>query len=133
MKVAPSYVSKDRLIKKAANRSKERIAEHITMSSAFKPENAKLINENLDPIARYANRHNINVQFEPSVENLGSAKMNVYKREVEWYDPHDGSEGFPYFVQRYAGEGILDKSLDNKKDLLKSFRDEAARILYGNK
>ena len=133
MKVAPSYVSKERLIKKAAKRSQDRIAEHITMSSAFKPENSKLINENLDPIARYANRHNLNIEFEPSVDNLGSAKMNVYKREVEWFDPHDGSEGFPYLTQKYVGEGVLDKNLDNKKDLLKAFRAEAAKILYGNK
>ena len=133
MKLAPSYISKETLIKKAAKRSQRRIAEYTSVSKAYKGEESKVIEENLDSIARYANRHNINVRFEPNVEEAGSSKMSVFRREVKFFDMHDGSEPMPYLSQEYAGNAILSKDLNDKQSLMDAIRAAAANILYGKK
>ena len=133
MKIAPSYISKERLLKKIAKRSKERIAEHTVVSSAFKPENSKMIQENLDPIARYAERHKIDIEFEPNIEEAGTTKMNIFKRTVKFMDMHDGSDPFIYMDQDFAGSAILPSKMDNKNEFLKTIRTNAAKILYENK
>ncbi len=134
MKVAKGFfTSREYLIKKAAKRSQERIENHITLSTAFKPEDSKIIKENLDSIARYANKKRINIAFEPSSENLRAPKMEVSKRVVRQTEPYDGSEPIFYMIPEYAGSTVLPEGINNKKDLMTTIRTEAAKILYEKK
>lgn len=133
MKVAPSYISKERLLKKIAKRNNERIAEHTLVSGAYKPEEAQMIKENLDPIARYAERHRIDLDFEPNIDKAGTTKMNVYKRNLKFNDYYDGSDPIPYLSKDFAGTAIIPNQMETKGDFLKTIRENAAKILYENK
>ena len=134
MKVAKGFFSsREYLIKKAAKRSQERIENHLTLSTAFKPEDSQIIRDNLDSIARYANRKKINIAFEPSSENLKAPKMDISERVVEQTNSYDGSEPIFYMVPKYVGSTVLPTGINNKQDLMKIIRTEAAKILYQKK
>ena len=141
MKLAPSYISRETLIKKAAKRSQRRIAEYTSVSSAFKEGESTFVKENLDSVARYANRHNVNFRFEPNVGEADSTKMSVFRREVKFLNMYDGSEPMPYLMPEYAGEAIITSSknaenkvvYNGKESFMEALRAEAAKILYGKK
>ena len=69
MKIAHSFISKEKLMKKIAHRNQARIADYTTVSTAFKPEDLKIINDNLDSIARYAERKNLKINRRRSIMN----------------------------------------------------------------
>ncbi|MCR5266200.1 MAG: hypothetical protein K6E29_06360 [Cyanobacteria bacterium RUI128] len=134
MKIAKGFFSsRESMAKKALKRSKQRIEEHITLSSAFQPKDSAIIKENLDPIARYADRNRINIAFEPSSENLSAPKMEVSRRVIKQTEPYDGSDPIIYMVPERAGSVVLPEGINNKQELLKTIRTEAAKILYENK
>ena len=134
MKVAKGFFSsREYLAKQAAKRSQRRIAEHLTLSTAFKPEDSKIIQENMDSIARYANKKRIDIAFEPSSENLRAPKMDVSRREVKFMELNDGSETIPYLLPEYAGSAVLPEGINNKKDLMDAIRAAASKILYEKK
>lgn len=134
MKVAKGFFSsREYLAKQAAKRSKRRIEEHITLSSAFQPKDSAIIKENLDPIARYADRHRIDIAFEPSSENFSAPKMDVSRRVIKQAPSYDGSDPIIYMVPERAGSVVLPEGINDKKTLLKTIRTEAAKILYGDK
>lgn len=133
MKLSSIFTTKKSLMKKIDKRNQKRIKELTNVSTAFKPEDSKNIRDNIDSIARYANRKKITLQFEPSAEDLSAAKMSVYKKQVKFYDKYDGSEPMSYTVDELAGYTVLPKGLNNKKDLMDTIRSEAAKILYEKK
>lgn len=131
MKIAPSYISKEKLIKKAAKRANERIAEHTTVSSAFQDKEADFIKSNLDSAARYANKHRLNLEFMPNLNNYkkDGTKVNIYSRVIRQTESFDGSEPIIYGDQEFRGSVILGQELNTKKDFMKSLRDQVKEII----
>ena len=135
MKLAPSYISKERLLSKIADRNEKRIAEHITVSSAFRPEDSKIIKDNLDSIARFAERKSLNLGFEPSSENLSTAKMNVYKQSSKLVNTYDGFSPDTSNIMLlpstdYVGSAKLPDGINSKEKLMDAIRKSAAEVLY---
>ena len=136
MKIAHGWFSKpsrESLIKKAQRRSAERIESHLSLSTAFQEKDSKVIQENLDTIARYAHRQNINLAFEPSSTNLSAPKMDVSRRVLKETTTYDGSDPIYYMIPEKAGSEVLPAGIDNKKDLMTAIRSAASRILYEKK
>ena len=131
MKVAPSYVSKEKLMKKIAKRTERRIAEYTTVSSAFQPNEEKLVKSTLDSASRYAYRKNLNLNFMPNLSNYkkDGTKVNVYQRVVRQTHPFDGSEPIIYGDQEFRGSAVIPQSVDNAKDFMKSLRAQVKEIL----
>lgn len=131
MKVAPSYFSREKLLKKVAKRNAERIAEHTTVSSAFKHEDEKLIQESRDSAARYAQRHHLNLEFMPNLTNYkkDGTKVRVYQRVVRQTTPYDGSDPIIYGDQEFLGSTVIPQAVNNVKDFMKSLRDQVKDII----
>ena len=134
MKIAPSYMSKERLLKKAARRAQQRIEDHTRISTAFHPEKYNEIKDNIDSVARYACRHSLEIEFQPQRYKKDAPKMTVYRRSVKYVDPLDGvSDPYPYLGQDYVGSANLPEGISDKKSFMKAVRSEAAKLLYEDK
>jgi len=134
MKIAPSYISREKLVEKAAKRARRTIEDHTKISTAFQPEKSKIIEENIDSVARYAKRHNIEIEFEPHRGAPGSVKMSVYERNIKYVEPFDNSmDPFPYLSTDFAGVAFLPENMTDKKEFMDTVRKESAKILYGDK
>ena len=141
MKIAKGWFSKpsrESLLKKVKRRNEERIESHVSLSTAFQEKDSKVIKENLDTIARYAERNEINLAFEPSSTNLAAPKMDVSRRVLKETPSYDGidlneSEPIYYMVPQKAGSEVLPAGLEDKKDVMTAIKSAAARILYEKK
>lgn len=131
MKIAPSFISREKLIKKAAKRASERIAEHTTVSSAFQDKEADFIKSNLDSAARYASRHHVNLEFMPNLNNYrkDGTKVNVYRRVIRQTQTFDGSDPIIYGDQEFRGSAIIGQEINTKKDFMKNLREQVKQIL----
>ena len=130
MNLISGFRSKEALAKKLAKRNAERISDYTLVSSAFKPEDVKIINDNLDSIARFAERKNINLRFEPSSADMSSAKMKVYKRGVTLMNDVLGDPSWAVPVENYRGSAKLPAGIESKEDLMEAIKKSAAEILY---
>lgn len=133
MKLTSSLFSKESLVKKINKRNLQRIQDHTRVSSAFKEEDSKLIKDNLDSIARYAERKNINLEFEPSASSKGVAKMNVYNRGttlMNTFDDMDSKRMIAIPVTKLAGSAKLSAEISNKEELMEAIKSNSAQILY---
>ena len=113
--------------------TESRISRYTTVSTAFKPEEATLINENLDEIAKYAESNKCNLSFRPSYKHKDSFKMEVEKRVEKTQDFCDGSDVIKMEVLEKRGAALLPKSIQTADELLGAIRTEASKLLYEQK
>jgi hypothetical protein len=138
MKIAHSFISKEKLMKKIARRNQARIADYTTVSTAFKPEDLKIINDNLDSIARYAERKNLKIDFEPSSENMRAPKMSVYKQGSQLVNTFDGtssdaSDMLLIPTEHLMGSAKLPAGMTDNKEFVDAVKSNAAKFLYNQK
>ncbi len=138
MKIIHSFMSKDKLLKKIARRNQERIADYTTVSTAFRPEDSKIIKDNLDSIARYAERKNLKIDFEPSSENMSAPKMDVYKQGTQLMKTYEGftpdtSDVMVVPAYHLLGSAKLPAGMTDNKKFVDAVKSSAAKFLYEQK
>lgn len=133
MKLVTKLLSRENLAKKIQKRNKNRIETYTTISTAFKPEDAKIVQDNIDSIARYAERNQLYVAFMPSVRT-GAPKMDVYKRGTKTLQsPENPHKTITVPCQTHKGNASLPYGITDNKEFLSEFRKEASKILYKDK
>jgi hypothetical protein len=134
MKVAPSYISKETLLKKIEKRNLKRIAEYTGISSAFKPEEVEFIKNNIDPIARIAEKNNCYLEFVPGADVLNkTAHMNVYKKGYQMIKPEFGDSFISIPTNTHTGVVDLPQNITDKESFLKTIKSGIQHILENSK
>lgn len=126
--------SRKKLAKEIAWRNAKRIEKHTVVSRAFRPEEIKPYKDNVDSIARFAEKNNCKLEFTPSFKKLGTPKMKVYDtgyRDV----PYGNGTTYPEWFEKYRGEIFLPKEIatKDKKGVMETIKAHVAKVLYGDK
>ena len=87
MKVAPSYISKAKLLKKIEQRAAER-AERINVNKNIDIMDKAIIESQKDNLARFAVRNNCSISFVPK-KDVGGTEMRVYENRHLLYRQPD--------------------------------------------
>ena len=138
-----SHLSRAKLIKKAEKRAESRIKEYTKVSSAFDAQEAADVKGNMDSAARYAYRHNVNLEFSPSMDEhyqRNGIKVAVYKRGQRLMGMHelngtyDSTDVICIPTQDFAGSAIITEKAKSeepsfKHPFLKSMREKIRGIL----
>ncbi|MCR5266647.1 MAG: hypothetical protein K6E29_08675 [Cyanobacteria bacterium RUI128] len=140
MKVAPSYVSRSRLLKKIEQRAAER-AERIHINENVDIMDKAIIEAQSDNLARYASRHNCSMRFVPDKNN--NTVMKVYEDKNVLYRPFNPlcDTGFsdhlvyPYVENIYKGQASLPSShvLTTDRMFAQKVKEAVNGVLNANK
>ena len=87
MKVAPSYISKTKLMKKIEQRTAER-AKRIVINKNIDTMDKSIIESQKDNLARFADRNQCTISFVPK-KDVGGTEMKVYKDKHMLYRQPD--------------------------------------------
>lgn len=126
-------LSKKIVHKKLENRNLRRIQEYTTVSDSLEPKFAQRINENIDSIARYAERKNCHLEFVPSQDLYqNSMQMNVYKKGISILNGNDGLPLMWFDLKNLSGQSILSKDAEGI-DLVSQIRKAVKNIITKGK
>ncbi len=118
MKVPQWFVPKRRLIKVAQDRVQETL-QYVTIDNSVKPADRALLDGYHESLARFAQRHNIAINFKKA-ENSDITKMNVYRTSLSQHAIDRMEHGNWYFATpeyKASSELHLNNSKESYKDL----------------
>ena len=128
-RLLPSKVLEKTIEKRRLNR----IREYTSVADSLDPKFAQRINENIDSIAKYAQRKDCHLEFVPAEDLFhNSMQMNVYKKGISLLKD-DSDLPLMYFdLKSLSGQSVLP---DNAKgiDLISCIRKAVKNIIDNNK
>jgi len=121
------------LHKTIEKRRLNRIQEYTTVADSLEPKFAQRINENIDSIARYAQRKNCHLEFVPAEDLFqNSMQLNVYKKGVSLLIGQDGLPAAAFDLKSLSGQSILPSEAKGV-DLIGHIRKAVKSIIDNDK
>lgn len=134
MQVTSLFLSSDFLLRKIAKRNLKRVNEYTSISEKLSPELSKPLKNNIDSIARFAEKENCNLEFVPGTDLFqNSAEVNVYKRN---YKIIEDKKGYPSFVlsnKTLSGKAFLPDPTTDKKTFIDNIKSQVKIIIANDK
>ena len=132
MKVTRLFPQK-MLQKTIEKRRLNRIQEYTSVADSLEPKFAQKINENIDSIARYAQRKNCHLEFVPAEDLFqNSMQLNVYKKGVSLLIGQDGLPAAAFDLKSLSGKSILPDDAKGA-DLIGHIRKAVKSIIDNDK
>ena len=121
------------LHKTIEKRRLNRIQEYTSVADSLEPKFAQKINENIDSIARYAQRKNCHLEFVPAEDLFqNSMQLNVYKKGVSLLIGQDGLPAAAFDFKTLSGKSILPDDAKGA-DLIGHIRKTVKSIIDNDK
>lgn len=119
--------------KRLESRNLKRIQKYTTVADSLEPKFAQKINENIDSIARYAQKKDCHLEFVPS-EDLyqNSMQVNVYKKGISLLLGDDGLPLMAFDLKSLSGQSILPSEAKGA-DLIGHIRKAVKTIIDNDK
>lgn len=129
VRLLPQKILSKAIEKKRLNR----IQEYISVADSLEPKFAQRINENVDSIARYAQRKNCHLEFVPGEDLFqNSAQMNVYKKGISFLTDDDGLPMCAFDLKSLSGQSVLPNEAKGE-DLIGYIRKTVKTIIDSDK
>ena len=138
MKVAPSYISKSKLLKKIEKRAEER-AQRIIIGENIDVLDKAIIESQKDNLARFADKNRCSIRFVKDADHGGNTVMKVYEDKHVLYRPYNPLDEFgtssrlaiPYVENMYRGSAEIPSSrvLTTDKIFASQIKESARNVL----